>query len=59
MAKYYAVKKGRKIGIFSTWEECESMVKGFKGALYKSFSSLEDVFLTISNMIEPLTEEEK
>ena len=35
MAKYYAVKKGRKIGIFSTWEECESMVKGFKGALYK------------------------
>ena len=42
MAKYYAVKKGRKIGIFSTWEECESMVKGFKGALYKSFSSLED-----------------
>ena len=42
MAKYYAVKKGRKTGVFSTWEECESMVKGFKGALYKSFSSLED-----------------
>ena len=42
MAKYYAVKKGRKIGIFFFFLECESMVKGFKGALYKSFSSLED-----------------
>ena len=40
MAKYYAVKKGRQTGIFSTWEECQSMVNGYKGALFQSFSSM-------------------
>ena len=35
MAKFYAVKNGRKVGIFSTWEECQKQVVGFKGAIYK------------------------
>ena len=39
MGKYYAVKKGRQTGIFSSWGECEIQVKGFKGAVYKSFAS--------------------
>ena len=42
MGKYYAVKKGRKTGIFLTWAECELQVKGFKGALYKSFKTQEE-----------------
>lgn len=42
MSKYYAVKKGRKTGIFMTWSECEKQVKGFSGAVYKSFTSEED-----------------
>lgn len=42
MAKYYAVKKGRQTGIFSTWEECQAMVSGFKGAQYKSFASMQE-----------------
>lgn len=37
--KFYAVRKGKKNGIFSSWEECEPLVKGFEGAEYKSFSS--------------------
>jgi ribonuclease HI len=37
--KYYVVWKGRKIGIFATWDECEAQVKGFPGAQYKSFDS--------------------
>jgi ribonuclease HI len=37
--KYYAVLKGRKTGIFTSWEECEKQVKGFRGALYKSFKT--------------------
>lgn len=37
MAKYYAVKKGRKAGIYLTWAECEKQVRGFSGAIYKSF----------------------
>ena len=35
--KYYAVKKGRKVGIFTTWDECKKQVDGFSGAIYKSF----------------------
>lgn len=40
--KYYAVVKGKKPGVFETWKECESNVKGFKGAIYKSFFSYEE-----------------
>lgn len=35
--KYYAVKQGHKIGVFTTWEECKKQVHGFSGAEYKSF----------------------
>lgn len=44
MAKknYYAVKKGRKTGIFRTWEECRKQVDQFKGAKFKGFASLEE-----------------
>ncbi|KAG2381417.1 hypothetical protein C9374_006406 [Naegleria lovaniensis] len=39
--KYYVVVKGRKCGIFNTWSECESQVKGYSGAKYKSFATME------------------
>ncbi len=50
MSKFYAVKKGRQIGIFSSWNECEKQVKGFPGALYKSFTSKDEAeaFLDLS-----------
>lgn len=38
-AKYYVVWKGRKTGVFATWEECAAQVQGFPGAQYKAFSS--------------------
>lgn len=37
--KYYVVWKGRKTGIFTSWTECEALVKGFVGAEFKSFGS--------------------
>ena len=37
--KFYAVKKGRKTGIFHSWSECSDAVQGFSGAQYKSFLS--------------------
>ncbi|WP_445486948.1 ribonuclease H1 domain-containing protein [Niallia sp. 03133] len=40
--KYYVVWNGRKTGIFSTWAECEKQTKGFQGASFKSFPSLEE-----------------
>ncbi|MGN0389199.1 MAG: viroplasmin family protein [Wujia sp.] len=35
--KYYAVKNGLKPGVYDTWEECALLVKGYPGAIYKSF----------------------
>ena len=40
--KYYAVKKGRKTGVFETWDECKQSVSGFSGAAYKSFTTREE-----------------
>ncbi|MGR5971013.1 ribonuclease H1 domain-containing protein [Bacillus paranthracis] len=37
--KVYAVRKGRKTGIFYSWKECETHVKGYSGAQYRSFPS--------------------
>lgn len=42
MEKYYAVKNGRKIGIFNSWEECKAQVDGYSGAVYKSFKEKKD-----------------
>lgn len=50
MAKYYyAVKNGKKIGIYNTWAECESQVKGYSGAVYKKFSTYEEALNFIGN----------
>ena len=35
--KYYAVKRGRRVGIFAVWAECAAQVQGFPGAVYKGF----------------------
>lgn len=42
MAKYYAVRNGRRPGIYSTWDECKQQVDGFKGAVYKKFGDLKE-----------------
>lgn len=40
--KFYAVARGRKIGIFTTWSECEKLIKGYPNQDYKGFSILEE-----------------
>ncbi len=39
MSKFYAVANGRQTGIFLTWAETESLVKGYPAAKYKSFKT--------------------
>lgn len=39
---FYAVANGRNIGIFETWSECSSSVKGYSHAKYKKFSTKEE-----------------
>ena len=40
--KYYAVHKGRKTGIYSTWEECQKQVTQFAYPIYKKFDNEKD-----------------
>ena len=40
--KFYAVRKGKKVGIYNTWNECKQQVNGFSGAEYKSFTTLDE-----------------
>ena len=39
--KYYAVYKGKSVipKIYTSWDECKKDVIGFKGAIYKSFTT--------------------
>ena len=45
MGKFYAVKNGRKVGIFSTWDECKAQVDGYSGAVYKSFKTKDEALI--------------
>ena len=40
--KFYAVKQGRKTGMFLTWDDCKKQVMGYPGAIYKSFGTREE-----------------
>ena len=39
--KFYGVRKGARPGIYSTWEECEEVVKYFSGAEFMGFDTYE------------------
>ncbi|XP_068634928.1 uncharacterized protein [Aristolochia californica] len=39
---YYAVLRGRRPGIYSSWAECNQQVAGFTGNVFKGFSSIVD-----------------
>lgn len=40
--KLYAVRKGKKTGLFLSWEECAAAVNGFPGAEYQGFQTEEE-----------------
>lgn len=42
MGKIYAVRKGRKTGLFHSWPECQKQVSAFPGAEFKSFKNQQD-----------------
>ena len=37
--KYYVVWKGVEPGVYASWKDCQAQIKGYAGALYKSFDS--------------------
>ena len=48
--QYYAVRIGRKPGIYYSWLECKSQIHKFPGAIFKGFNNLSEAqeFMTIS-----------
>jgi len=40
--KYYVVWKGKKEGIYDSWEACQEQVKGIADAKFKAFESLQE-----------------
>jgi hypothetical protein len=34
---FYAVKRGRKVGIFRSWPECEKQIRYYSGVVFKGF----------------------
>lgn len=50
--KFYVVWKGRKPGIFSSWNVCKRQIDGFEGAQYKSFLSLDEAELAFTKKFE-------
>lgn len=40
--KVYAVKRGKRTGIFYQWEECRKAVDGYPGAEYKGFPNVQE-----------------
>lgn len=52
MAKIYAVRVGRKKGLFNSWDECQNSIKGYSGAEFKSFKEKRDALEYLGESFE-------
>lgn len=52
--KYYAVRAGRKTGVFETWDECKAQVIGFSGASYKGFPTRQEAEAFVQGAAAPV-----
>lgn len=39
MKRYYSVRRGRAVGIFTSWERCKEVTQGYPGAEFKGFAT--------------------
>lgn len=53
---YYAVAKGRQIGIYTTWTECKEMINGYSQAIFKKFDTKNEAEIFIINNSEEVKE---
>ncbi|CAI9171450.1 unnamed protein product [Rangifer tarandus platyrhynchus] len=44
LAMFYAVRRGRKAGVFLTWDECRAQVDRFPAARFKKFATEEEAW---------------
>lgn len=54
--KVYAVRVGHRSGIYKTWAECQKYTKGFSGAEFKSFKTMEEAETYMNGGAKPILE---
>ncbi|MBP3300907.1 MAG: ribonuclease H family protein [Clostridia bacterium] len=57
--KFYAVRVGLVPGVYRTWEECQPLIHGFEGAVFKSFPTEEEAQAFLEGETAPEEAEEK
>ena len=57
--KFYAIARGRIIGIFKDWETVRKNIKGFPGALHKRFNTFAEAKSYFEKYAEGKVEEKK
>ncbi|KAM6221313.1 ribonuclease H1 [Rhynchocyon petersi] len=56
---FYAVRRGRKVGVFLTWNECRTQVDRFPAARFKKFATEDEAWAFVRNSGSPDGSEEK
>jgi ribonuclease HI len=39
---FYAVHRGKSVGVFTTWEDCKKSIDGYSHAIFKKFSNIKE-----------------
>ena len=47
--KFYAVRVGRKTGIFLTWEECKAQTWGYQNGVFRAFTTREEAYIWLGD----------
>ncbi|XP_055481009.1 ribonuclease H1 isoform X3 [Psammomys obesus] len=50
---FYAVRRGRKTGVFLSWSECRAQVNRFPAARFKKFATEEEAWAFVRNSSSP------
>ncbi|KAM9201174.1 ribonuclease H1 isoform 1-T1 [Dugong dugon] len=50
---FYAVRRGRKTGVFLTWNECRTQVDRFPAARFKKFATEDEAWAFVRNSVSP------
>lgn len=54
MSSFYAVAKGHKTGVFTSWNECKVNIEDFENPIYKKFATIEDATEFLDDYINNL-----
>ncbi|XP_062064893.1 ribonuclease H1 isoform X2 [Lepus europaeus] len=53
LGMFYAVRRGRKTGVFLSWDECRAQVNRFPAARFKKFATEDEAWAFVRNSTSP------